>query len=206
MADLRETSIYILFDPRQPEVARYVGKSINIKTRILGHRGQAKARIHSHVYHWINKLWDEGVEFSYKVIEVVPAGQNWESREQHWISYYRELGHPLTNHTDGGEGQHGRKLSEESRKKMSEKKVGNKINEGREWSEESRNKAREAILGTRPNRPPGKTGFKYVGENGSTYYVRLVTPAGYHNKYGFKTAEEANEYVQEFLNQLKKAA
>jgi hypothetical protein len=40
--------------------------------------------------------------------------------EQRWIKVYREKGASLTNHTDGGEGTAGLKMSDETRKKMSE--------------------------------------------------------------------------------------
>ena len=111
-----KTTIYALFGPREPDEIRYVGKALNLRDRIYAHKADAKRGTKRYVYNWIRKLQSQEVEFEAKVLEIV-MGDSWADRERHWVSYYKELGHKLTNLSEGGEGrscQH----SEETKRKI----------------------------------------------------------------------------------------
>jgi hypothetical protein len=62
-----------------------------------------------------------------KVIEVIPPGDDENTRERYWISYYRENGGRLTNATDGGDGASGVQWSREARLKLSESIRGRSV-------------------------------------------------------------------------------
>ena len=55
----------------------------------------------------------------------------WQELEKYWIKYYKDKGCDLLNHTEGGEGQSGRKLSKEHKDKISKnnKKTNAKLTE-----------------------------------------------------------------------------
>lgn len=93
-------------------IIRYVGKTVNIKRRMYQHD-----RYNS---------WYTGYEIFEEANEI-----NWEEREMYWISYYRESSGWLINQTDGGDGMHGRALSDETKKKISEALRGRKFTKRR---------------------------------------------------------------------------
>lgn len=99
-----KTAIYILFDPRQPEVIRYVGKAIKPKERLGTHRGPNRGN-HSPVAHWSRKLAKEGISPEMRVIEWT---EDWEAAETKWIAHYHSLGAPLLNIEAGGLGSWGK--------------------------------------------------------------------------------------------------
>lgn len=108
--------IYGLVDPRTLLV-RYIGLSSHGLARPAKHRYAASLRRKSHKNHWIKALRAEGLDYIIVVLEESPQDLN--ATEIWWIAYGRACGWPLTNLTDGGEGQLGFVPSPETRAKLS---------------------------------------------------------------------------------------
>lgn len=103
----KSTSIYGLIDPRNNQL-RYVGKTVKpVDERFRNHLSFARRSARQRVSRWIRGLLLCDKIPEYFVIEVIPAGGDWQEAERHWISYFRSIGCRLTNLTDGGEGASG---------------------------------------------------------------------------------------------------
>jgi hypothetical protein len=101
---MAESAIYILFDPREAELVRYVGKTdVSIRTRLAQHLQQARSGIQSYRCKWIRSLLCVGQQPRIRLIESV-SKEIWQTRERFWIRYFRDAGHPLTNGSAGGDG------------------------------------------------------------------------------------------------------
>ena len=96
-----KTFIYGLCDPDTNEV-RYIGKSNSPKRRILDHIYSCNDSI-THKNNWIKSLLKEDKKPSLKIIDEVPV-VDWQMWETFYIKKYRDEGHNLTNHSDGGNG------------------------------------------------------------------------------------------------------
>ena len=96
-----KTFIYGLCDPDTNEV-RYIGKSNSPKKRILDHIYSCNDSI-THKNNWIKSLLKDGKKPILKVIDEVPI-IDWQMWETYYIKKYRDAGHNLTNHSDGGNG------------------------------------------------------------------------------------------------------
>ena len=100
--------IYGLFDPREPGHIRYVGMTFS-DSRPVGHgtsvlSGKEKP---CHKTHWIQKLFDEGTCYDVKILEQLPKHSSVHFVglvERMYIKSLREIGHNLTNVSDGGQG------------------------------------------------------------------------------------------------------
>jgi hypothetical protein len=126
----------------------YVGKTINFSVRLFYHR----------------KRW--GSDINWFFIDSVQENE-WKFWEEHYIALFKSWGYLLENKNNGGGGPS--KYSEETRKKISDKKTGMKYNitdisrkekskklTGRKFSKESKQKISDK-----------KTGMKYnMTENG----------------------------------------
>lgn len=118
----RQFIIYGLADPRDG-MLRYVGWSSNGVER-------AKARHSAHCRNWEKVLETNGLKKQIVILQEFPgltdneANETMGRLETGWISYFKKLGFKLTNVTSGGEGTVGRKLSEASRRKLSESRKG----------------------------------------------------------------------------------
>lgn len=114
---MKNTKIYIysLCDPETKEV-RYIGKTNNVKSRYNNH---ITSDIKTHCCNWIKSLKNKGFLPEINIIEEVTI-DNWIEREQYWISQYKNL----TNQTIGGEGLSGIRASEETKKLMSNNRIG----------------------------------------------------------------------------------
>lgn len=101
----RDTVIYYLCDPRTGE-PRYVGKTVAPKQRARGHYTSPLGSTSKYpVARWISQLRASGRRPQFLEIETVPAGENWEVREQFHIAEARRLyGRRILNVTDGGGG------------------------------------------------------------------------------------------------------
>lgn len=69
-----------------------------------------------HKANWIRQLQAEGLTYSIVVIQGLPSAEGLSEAEIGWIAYFRKMGCPLTNLTDGGEGgawNRGHKMSPE---------------------------------------------------------------------------------------------
>lgn len=97
--------IYGLYDPRDPEIVRYIGKANDARGRLRLHIAEAlkSSRRKTYKLDWIRSLLRCGVEPRLRIIEST-TNKTWRERERYWIKEFRERNHPLTNGTDGGEG------------------------------------------------------------------------------------------------------
>ena len=131
------SSIYALFDPREPQTVRYVGKTVKLlAARLVNHLSDARReRDPSHKRHWISSLLADGVTPGIRLLETV-CDANWENRERFWI---RQFAGALTNGNDGGRGGH--KPTDAAREKLRQSQLGKKA------SPETRMKMRLAHLG-----------------------------------------------------------
>lgn len=97
--------IYTLHDPREPDVVRYVGWTIDPKKRLASHiRAARNLRDKTHCGEWKHSLLEVGVE---PVLVVIGRGSGvgWEEAERRWIRYYRDVSEAeLTNISAGGGG------------------------------------------------------------------------------------------------------
>ena len=106
----------------------YIGKSINIKVRWCRHRYDLRDGIH-----WSEKMqkdYDEfGIEsFKFSIIEEAPNAKDTNSLNELEIHYIKEFSKimGLYNKSKGGQGNKGVKFSEETRRRMSESRKGQK--------------------------------------------------------------------------------
>ena len=159
----REWCIYTLHDPREDQHIRYVGWTLNPANRLYVHKYRAKKYGHTYCERWIRKLLEAGVS---PVMSEVHRGYGpWGEAEQGWIKHYRDLGHKLTNITEGGEGYVGYVPTPEAIAKIKEATTGREVPQeqrehmrqlmkGRVFSQEWKDKIRATKLsrkGTRGN-------------------------------------------------------
>jgi len=94
---MKNIKIYKLLHPITNEI-RYIGKTKNVLSkRYSEHIARAKQGHDSHVYCWIGKLLKDNLKPTIELVEECTE-DNWEEREQYWISYYPNL----TNISKGG--------------------------------------------------------------------------------------------------------
>jgi len=111
--------IYVMFDPRTGQM-RYVGKSCSGLKRPLSEQPRSvRGFERGHKSNWLNQLASLGLKPGIEVLQEVSDPMNLPKAERRWIAYFREMGCPLTNLTDGGEGAWGRLNSAETKLKMS---------------------------------------------------------------------------------------
>ena len=220
-------NIYGIIDPRNPQEYRYVGKTpYLIEKRLQYHIYEAKQeeekKVKTHKCYWIRKLLKEGVIPTIVIIDRVPLFQ-WKYWEKHYIKHYKNLGHRLTNATDGGEGLCGWVPTKETLKLMSIAKLGNKCSEetirgmsgknspnsGRVWSKETRKLMSEAKLGkprTQDTRDKiSKTlTDKMVGKNHPMYSKTWEEMYGEEKANKMKEEKSKNMTSKTFPNGYKK--
>jgi len=144
--------IYGLIDPESGEL-RYIGKSIDPKSRLANHMREVS---NCHRSHWIQSLKAKGMKPDIVIIESIRVMWPRQVEEKYWIKYFRDRGFNLVNNTDGGDGVPG--LPEETRKKISSTWKGQKHTpesvekikaslRGRKASDETREKMSQAHSG-----------------------------------------------------------
>lgn len=111
-------------DPRVARVC-YVGKSsVGVyEPRRYVYRARTR-KDDRYVHRKIRKILDEGLEPLLIPLECFPddvSDDVLDEAEVHYIKFFRSLGHPITNVTDGGEGTSGFKHREETKKKIGAK-------------------------------------------------------------------------------------
>ena len=141
----QEAHIYALYDPRKPDVVRYVGKTVKpLSSRLFNHVSEARrSSERCHRLHWIRGLLAEGIQPAIRLLETVHF-DGWVDSERHWIAALR-ADHPLTNSNAGGLGGHapteetrqrlrlaklGRSPTEATRERMRLSKLGKPLSEG----------------------------------------------------------------------------
>jgi group I intron endonuclease len=135
-----KTYVYSLVDPITEEV-RYIGKTINPKQRLGAHirSGYKKG---NHKECWIYGLLEQGLKPKMYIIEEC-LDNSWIEREKYYIRTIPNL----TNHTEGGDSPSGHKMSDVTRKKMSESRMGeNNPFFGKSHSDESRELISKSII------------------------------------------------------------
>lgn len=153
---VHKTFIYVLYDPREPKMVRYVGKANDVEKRLEKHIWDAEnCRNLYHRLNWIRSLLKSGIIPTFKVLEEVDI-RHWQVRERYWIKEYRRKNHPLTNGTDGGEGlvnlslEARYRLSQATRKRFLNPKERQKVSDalrGRKFSEERKHNISGALMG-----------------------------------------------------------
>lgn len=128
---MSKTSSYIIYgliDPRNQSI-RYIGKSIQGEKRIKEHIKPSALKNESNTKktNWILSLKKQGLIYDHVILKTLdPSLTKGEANlllyleEQTIITELKELGIDLVNGQDGGPGSPDRKLSLESKKKMSE--------------------------------------------------------------------------------------
>ena len=136
--------LYILTDPRAPLEIRYVGiTSRPLSERFSEHLYIARHGGTNHRCCWIRKLLREDIQPQIELIDVLPT---WEAACEAEIREIRILtddGYKLVNGTFGGDGGLGMKVSDLTKKKISE------TNKGRTHSPEAKRKIGEAHKGNK---------------------------------------------------------
>ena len=109
-------NIYKLIDPNTMET-RYIGLTFNtLKQRLKSYFNENSK---SHKCYWVKKLKSSGLKPIIELIEGnVSSYEEACEKEIYYINYYKNTGHDLTNSASGG--NKNKKMSDETRKKMSE--------------------------------------------------------------------------------------
>lgn len=108
----QKVNIYTLADPRSPEIIRYVGKTIlSIEERLRCHINKIKYR-KCHNSNWVRSLIKVNLHPLVSLLEQVDESE-WVEKEKYYIAHYKNMGYPLVNHTEGGEGASGYRHTEE---------------------------------------------------------------------------------------------
>lgn len=97
--------VYALYDPRKPEVVRYVGRTSKpLQVRLREHINDAKAdRSRSYRISWVKSLLAQGVQPALLVLEETTL-EEVVTCEAKWIARMHAAKQPLCNHTFGYEG------------------------------------------------------------------------------------------------------
>jgi hypothetical protein len=133
--------IYGLVDPNTLQL-RYIGKSCSGLARPRRHFQPSTYNLNNgHKASWVRGLLTQGNQPSVVVIQAFDTPDILCEAERCWIRYFRSMGCPLTNLTDGGEGTPGCYPSEETRALLSSS------HKGKKFSVETRRKMSEAHKG-----------------------------------------------------------
>lgn len=136
------TFIYALKDP-ETHLIRYVGKANDPQIRLRKH---LKEKYKSIKNSWLQSLKAKGLIPELMILEEVPVSQ-WQEQERYWIAYGREQGWLLVNGTDGGDGVHGWKPTEERRAQLREAMRGNQYGKGHKLTSEQKARQSAALKG-----------------------------------------------------------
>lgn len=147
---MRSAFIYTLSDPLTG-VARYVGQTVRPSVRLREHLRDAKNGCPYRCHRWIRKLTRLGLTPTFVIVETTTVSQADDS-ERRWIATLRACGADLTNHTDGGGGMSGYRLSDEARAKLRVLRLGNKSRTGQLQTDEEKEKRAASNRGKK--RPP----------------------------------------------------
>lgn len=140
--NLKTTFIYALVDPNTQQV-RYVGKSNNPQVRLYRH---FKEKGHTYKNRWLQSLRERGLTPEIRILEEAPVSQ-WQERERYWIAFYREQGLDLANGTDGGDGVHGMRHTDEAKAKIGAASKGNQHGKGYKLTPEQKARQVAALKG-----------------------------------------------------------
>src|SRR5579872_6757874 len=114
---MRNRPTWYIYGLAEGEEVRYVGISVDPRTRYHVHIWEAKNNHRNHRERWLLKLYNENRLPRMVILECGEGSSDGEAAEKKWIAYYRRRGNMLVNSTDGGDGSPGYTHSEETRKK-----------------------------------------------------------------------------------------
>lgn len=114
--------IYGLVDPNSGQL-RYIGKSSSGIYRAMRHSAKSElAKDRSYKGNWLRSL---SLKPKIVIIQDFKNDKNIiDCAEMFWINYFKNLGCPLTNLTNGGDGCVGRKMSDKTKNKISSAQKG----------------------------------------------------------------------------------
>jgi hypothetical protein len=117
--------IYFLKHPLTKEI-RYVGKTNNPTRRLIQHTYTARHKTRkSHCCSWIGSLLKDNQMPVMCIVNWFNSEKDCNNAEKLIIENFKKTGINLTNLTDGGEGQCGRVMSEETKHKIRQTKIKN---------------------------------------------------------------------------------
>jgi hypothetical protein len=117
--------IYFLKHPLTKEI-RYVGKTNNPTRRLIQHTYTARHKTRkSHCCSWIGSLLKDNQMPVMCIVNWFNSEEDCNNAEKLIIENFKKTGINLTNLTDGGEGQCGRVMSEETKHKIRQTKIKN---------------------------------------------------------------------------------
>ncbi len=172
--DLNTTFIYALIESDTNNI-RYVGKANNVQQRFNFHLSD-KGKTHK--ASWLKSI---NYNASYIILDEVNKSE-WQFWEIYWINQCKVWGFNLTNHTLGGDGSLGFKLSKEHKLKISIK------NTGRITSLETREKLSKSRKGIQFS----KTHIKNLSES----HKGLTYPK---DNYGKHCKRKIGQYKEDIL-------
>lgn len=112
--------IYLLADPREPNMPRYYGQTVKpLGTRLARHINVATNGGRRHVARWIRGLLLANLRPLIATVAYGFSREELDRLERAAIDQGRAQGFPLCNLTDGGGGAKGWKASAETRARMS---------------------------------------------------------------------------------------
>lgn len=100
MSTERLCFIYALFDPREPDVVRYIGKTMHPETRLNAHIRNSKY-LKCHRSSWIVSLLRDGIQPTMRIVSICPESV-WQEFERVTVAKYKSEN--LTNGNEGGIG------------------------------------------------------------------------------------------------------
>lgn len=130
--------LYTLKDPETSDI-RYVGYSKRPKSRLWEHIRDAKKGVKTHKSYWISNLLNKSLKPILDIVLEKESQDEIVKEEILLISKLRSENISLTNQTDGGEGQRGNKLRDDHPMLY--------WNKGKKMSEESKLKISESRRG-----------------------------------------------------------
>ena len=137
---MKQGTIYKITSPSNKI---YIGQTINIKNRInkykcLSCKGQPKLYNSLKKYNWNLH--------TFEILETCLSDDNLNEREIYWITFYDSFKNGL-NCNQGGNGNKNEKLSEETKRKISETQKRKKTWVGRKHKEETKEKIKKNNIG-----------------------------------------------------------
>jgi hypothetical protein len=141
--------IYGLFDPFTKEL-RYIGKTGNLKRRIAEHYNPCRLKTNTHKNNWLKSIITQNKKADVFILEECKSYEDLYLAEIELIEYYKYIGCDLVNGTPGGDGRSNHKLSNETKRKISESNRG-KHSVGHKHSKETKIKISESAKKRKAN-------------------------------------------------------
>ena len=197
--------LYKLIDPITKEI-KYIVYTKRPKTRLWEHIRDAKVGIKTYKCDWIRSLILKNQKPIIEIISNYESQDKAANEEIRLIKGLRESGYKLTNLTEGGDGQRGtklkknhpliywnkgKKMSDYSKKKLSDSKKG--IN----FTEEHKEKLSRAKKGKKRSKESIENQIKTKSEP-----IKVITPTG--EEIFFDKTNEAVKFTGVSSKQIKK--